>query len=159
MGLFSKRDKAMFQNLHLVFFLVFYVPTILNAKIHKIETLNKSDANSMIFKPSFIKIELGDQIEFVPTDKGHNTQSVFIPEGARPWKSDPGTSVTLSFEQEGIYFYECLNHFVMGMSGIIQVGKPTNLEEAKKFLPNYKKKISIKKDRIDKSFKKIILKP
>ncbi len=38
----------------------------------------------------------------------------------------------MTFSQEGVYIYKCLPHVVLGMVGVIQVGKAVNLEQAKK---------------------------
>ena len=124
-------------------------------KTHIIETRNKADSDSMVFTPSFIKIKLGDKVKFVPKDEGHNSQSVFTPKKASSWKTKPGKMEIVTFDQEGVYIFECINHFIMGMNGVIQVGDAKNLAEAKEFLDEYKKKIVINKHRIDKSFNKI----
>ncbi len=46
------------------------------------------DGQMMVFEPSFLKIEPGDTVTFVPTDKSHNSETILgmIPEGAEAWR-------------------------------------------------------------------------
>lgn len=43
-----------------------------------------SDVAVMMFEPALVKIAPGDTVKFVPTDKGHNAESikVMLPDGA-----------------------------------------------------------------------------
>lgn len=101
---------------------------------HEVRMLNKGpDGQPMQFDPAFLKIEPGDSVKFVATDKGHNSESIkeMLPEGAEPWKGKINEEVTVTFDVEGIYGYKCLPHFAMGMVGLIQVGDGTdNLDSA-----------------------------
>ena len=51
----------------------------------EVKMLNKGEEGKMIFEPSFIKAQVGDNIIFLPTDKGHMAASIkgLIPEGAK----------------------------------------------------------------------------
>ena len=55
----------------------------------EVKMLNKGEEGKMIFEPSFIKAQVGDNIIFLPTDKGHMAASIkgLIPEGAKKFKS------------------------------------------------------------------------
>lgn len=101
---------------------------------HEVRMLNKGpDGQAMQFDPAFLKIEPGDSVKFVATDKGHNSESILemIPEGAETWKGKMNEEVTVTFDVEGIYGYKCQPHFALGMVGIIQVGESTdNLDSA-----------------------------
>jgi pseudoazurin len=103
---------------------------------HQVKMLNKGpDGRIMQFDPAFLKIAPGDTVTFVPTDKGHSSQSIegMIPEGAKPWKGDLSQKITVTFTVPGLYGYRCLPHFVLGMVGLIEVGdKPTNLAALEK---------------------------
>ena len=46
--------------------------------------------------------------------------------------------------------YQCDPHKPMAMVGVIQVGKATNLDEAKKEAANYGKSLAMNKDRLTK---------
>ncbi|MDA0902249.1 MAG: pseudoazurin, partial [Proteobacteria bacterium] len=108
------------------------------AKSYEVEMLNSSGKQSMLFQPAYLKLEVGDQVTFIPTDRGHNSQSVFVPKGAKKWKGRDNQKVSYSFTKEGIYVYECKNHTIMSMVGIIQVGEAVNLQELKKFINEYR---------------------
>ena len=56
----------------------------------EVKMLNKgSDNQPMVFEPAFLKINPGDVVHFVPTDKGHDVQSIpgMAPDGATPFKA------------------------------------------------------------------------
>ncbi len=117
--------------------------------------LNQLDGKSMIFEPSFLKINVGDKVTFIPEQLGHNSASLLIPKNSKPWKSQTNQRFSLDFNQQGIYIYECSIHGVMAMIGIIQVGEAKNLEEAKDFLNKHRNKVIMNKNRIDDYLKKL----
>ncbi|TPN51489.1 pseudoazurin [Mesorhizobium sp. B1-1-7] len=100
---------------------------------HQVQMLNKGDKGVMVFQPDFVKAAPGDTVTFVPTDKGHDAESIkgMIPDGAEPFKGKPGEQITVTFDKEGVYGVRCTPHYGMGMVALIAVGKPTNLEQAK----------------------------
>lgn len=92
---------------------------------HRVEMLNKdSEGRPMQFEPAFLRIEPGDTVTFVPTDKGHNSESIntLIVSEDQAWKGKINEEITVTFDQAGSYAYKCLPHFAMGMVGLIQVG-------------------------------------
>lgn len=134
----------------LIFMMMCFLSFITMAKEYKVQILNSNNGQTMVFEPSFLQIEVGDKVTFVPTDPGHNSTSVFAPSEAKGWKGDDGEKLSVSFDKEGVYIYECTNHAIMGMIGFIQVGKSHNLVEAKKFYDEFKKKFVMNKERYDK---------
>jgi len=103
------------------------------AKDHKVQMLDtNSSGDIMVFDPPFLKINKGDTVTFVATSPGHNIISRLVPPGAKDWKAGVNHDITVTFDTEGVYIYECDLHKFLGMVGVIQVGKPTNLEAAKK---------------------------
>ena len=106
---------------------------------HQVQMLNKdSQGRAMQFEPAFLKIAVGDTVTFVPTDKGHNSESIpdLAPAGAEPWKGKMSEQITVTFDQEGFYGFKCLPHFGMGMVGLIQVGdSPTAPDMSKVKMP------------------------
>jgi pseudoazurin len=126
------------------------------SKSYEIHMLNKSGSESMTFSPSFLKIEVGDEVRFIPKDIGHTSRSVFTPKGAATWAGKVNEEIKVTFKDEGAYIYECANHGVMGMIGVIQVGNAKNLEEAKVFSESYKNKITLHKTRLDDLMLKLI---
>lgn len=104
-----------------------------NAAEFEIKMLNKGEKGTMVFEPDFVRVAPGDTVRFVPTDKGHNAETIkgMIPEGAEPFKSKFGEEFTVTFDKDGVYGVKCAPHYAMGMVALIEVGQPVNLEEAK----------------------------
>lgn len=87
--------------------------------------LNKgTDGKTMGFSPSFLQVEPGDTVTFIPVDKGHNAESILdmIPEAATHWKGKVDEEFTVTLDAPGLYGFKCMPHFAMGMVGLIQVG-------------------------------------
>jgi pseudoazurin len=102
----------------------------------EVKMLNKgSDGQPMVFEPAFLRVQPGDTVRFVPTDKGHDAETIpgMLPEGAQPFKGKMSQEITVTFEKPGLYGYRCIPHFGMGMVGLIEVGNNTaNLDAARK---------------------------
>ena len=101
---------------------------------HEVKMLNRGAAGAMVFEPAFLKIAPGDTVTFVPTDKGHNAESIrdMAPDGASPFRGAMNKSVAVTFEEQGLYGYKCAPHYGMGMVGLIAVGEAgVNLDAAK----------------------------
>ena len=94
----------------------------------EVQMLNRGEQGAMVFEPAFVQAQPGDVIEFVPTDKGHNVETIdgMLPEGVEPFASPMGEGYTLTVDTEGLYGVECKPHAGMGMVGLIQVGAATN---------------------------------
>jgi len=87
--------------------------------------LNKgTDGKTMGFSPSFLHVEPGDTVTFIPVDKGHNSESILdmIPADAATWKGKTNEEFTVTLTVPGLYGFKCNPHFNMGMVGLIQVG-------------------------------------
>jgi pseudoazurin len=99
----------------------------------EIKLLNKGADGVMVFEPAFVKIAPGDTVKFLPTDKGHNAESIkgMLPEGATPFVGKNDETLAVKFEQEGVYGIKCLPHYGMGMVALVVVGTPANQDEAK----------------------------
>ena len=99
----------------------------------EVRMLNKGEKGTMVFEPDFVKAAPGDTIRFVPTDKGHNAETIkgMIPDGAEAFKSKFNEEFTVTLEKEGVYGVKCTPHYAMGMVALIEVGEPVNVEEAK----------------------------
>ena len=67
----------------------FFISAAVFAADIEVKMLNKGEEGKMIFEPSFIKAQVGDNIIFLPTDKGHMAASIkgLIPKGAKKFKS------------------------------------------------------------------------
>ena len=63
-------------SLTITLFASFLVSTAVWAADIEVKMLNKGEEGKMIFEPSFIKAQKGDNIIFLPTDKGHMAASI-----------------------------------------------------------------------------------
>ena len=97
-----------------------------------VEMLNKrDDGQKMVFSEDIVKVDVGDTIKWVATNKGHNVEFIAGPEGANlPPKSGLNKDVSMTFEKAGVYLYICTPHKVMGMIGLVVVGNDTSNKEA-----------------------------
>jgi pseudoazurin len=99
-----------------------------------VKMLNSGPGGMMVFDPAFVRLKPGDRIKFVPTDKGHNVETIkgMAPDGADYVKSVVGQEAVVTFEREGVYGFKCSPHYMMGMVALVVVGdKRDNLEAAK----------------------------
>jgi pseudoazurin len=98
------------------------------AKEYKVAMLNVGPDGAMTFSPAYLKIAPGDDVVFVAQDKGHNAQSIagLAPAGGPTFAGAMGQDVKVKFTKPGLYGYECLPHFGLGMVGLIQVGAAGN---------------------------------
>lgn len=105
---------------------------------HTVRMLNidpNDPETQMVFDPPILRIEPGDTVTFVPTDRGHNSASKrgMLPDGAVPWNGALDEELSITFTVPGTYGYVCLPHLEMGMVGLILVGDYTaNFDEARK---------------------------
>ena len=116
---------------------------------HKILMLNYGKDGGMVFEPAYVKAEPGDTITFVPQNSSHYVQSYAVPEGVSPWKSKLDEAFTVTVEKEGVYLYYCPPHLMMAMIGIIQVGKPVNLEAVRQKAEKLRPKLVMKSERLE----------
>ena len=102
---------------------------------HQVLTKNQgSDGSAMVFEPSFLAIAPGDTVHFVPTDPGHNVETIpgMLPAGATALKGEPSKPYDVTFTTPGLYGVRCRPHYAMGMVAVIVVGgPPANLDQAK----------------------------
>jgi pseudoazurin len=100
---------------------------------HEVQMLNEGpDGQRNWFEPAVVYAQPGDSIRFVPTDKGHNSTAVVVPDGAEAWKGKLSKELSVTLEVPGLYAYKCTPHFGLGMVGLVVVGDPTvNLEAVK----------------------------
>ena len=100
----------------------------------EIKMLNKGTDGAMVFEPAAVKIAPGDTVTFVPTDKGHNAETVkgMLPDGATPFKGKMNETIKITFDVPGAYAVKCTPHLGMGMVAAVVVGDaPANLDAVK----------------------------
>ena len=79
------------------------------------------------FSIEVAKIGVGETIEWLPTNKGHNVEFLAGPNmESLPEKSDLDVSHSVTFALPGVYLYQCTPHGNMGMLGLIVVGNNFN---------------------------------
>jgi len=105
----------------------------LHAATHEVQMLNRGETGAMVFEPAYIAAEPGDEIVMLPTDRGHNVESVkgMLPEGVESFRSGFDEEFRLTVTEEGVYGIKCTPHVGMGMVALVQVGTPVNLDDAK----------------------------
>lgn len=99
----------------------------------EVKMLNKGTEGVMVFEPAFVKINPGDTVKFLASDKGHNVEAIdtMVPEGGKTFVGKMNEEVSVTFDKPGVYGYKCKPHYGMGMVGMIVVGEPTNADQAK----------------------------
>lgn len=99
----------------------------------EVKMLNKGAEGLMVFEPALVKIEPGDTVKFVASDKSHNAETIknMLPEGATPFAGKTNEDVAVTFDKPGVYGIKCMPHYAMGMVALVVVGKPDNVEAAR----------------------------
>ena len=88
------------------------------AKVTKIE-FTEFDTYSL----EIIHINVGDSVEWLPTNEGHNVEFIMTPTMVSlPEKSKMNEPYSMIFQEAGIYVYGCTPHLNTGMLGLIVVG-------------------------------------
>ena len=101
------------------------LPGSIYAAEHQVKMLNSGVDGYMVFEPAVLSVQMGDTVTFVATDMAHNSASIagMIPGGASPWYGEISTDITVTFDQAGVYVYQCTPHAMMAMVGVINVGE------------------------------------
>lgn len=74
------------------------------------------------FDKPILYIAPGDTVHFKKLNGGHNSESVFVPEGAEGWAGAMNKNISVTLTVPGFYGYLCLPHAGLGMNGVIVVG-------------------------------------
>ena len=96
------------------------------------------------FSIEVANIGVGDTVEWLPKNKGHNVEFLAAPDIADfPSKSNMNDFHSVRFEKQGVYLYGCTPHLNMGMLGLIVVGNDLyNIDEiGNTDLPNVAKSV------------------
>ena len=95
---------------------------------------------------------LTDTVTFKATDAAHNSASIkgMIPPGADEWNGKLSQDISITFNVEGLYGYQCTPHMMMAMVGIIEVGEnQSNLETFKTVAQKIKSAFVMNQERLD----------
>ena len=114
------------RSLVLSFLLALATPAL--AEDIYIEMLNKrDDGQKMVYGTDIARVEVGTTVTWIPTSKGHNVEFIAGPDGwDAPKKSKNGKEVSITFDQPGVYLYQCTPHKTMGMIALVVVGDGNN---------------------------------
>ncbi len=115
------------------------------AETVEINMLNKGEEGTMVFEPSFVRIQPGDTVKFIATDKTHNAETIEgkIPEGAEGFMGKVNEELEATLTEEGIYLVKCKPHYPMGMVMTIAVGDDAEVPEG--FLDDIKPKKAVER--------------
>ena len=98
------------------------VPAMIS-KSANAETIQIAFTQFDTFSIEVAQIDVGDTVEWLPENKGHNVEFLAGPYMADlPPKSAMNAFHSVLFERKGIYLYGCTPHLNMGMLGLIVVG-------------------------------------
>ncbi|MDR7127251.1 pseudoazurin [Pseudotabrizicola sp. 4114] len=114
---------------HAAFFLGWLAVSPVFAETHKVRMYSRNEHGPMIYEPEFLSIEPGDSVRFIPTQSGHNAETIasMIPAGAAPFRSRINEDFTVTLTEPGLYGIKCTPHYAMGMVMVIEVGKAAAL--------------------------------
>ena len=105
------------------------------SKIAPAETIKIEFTEDDSYSIEVAQIDVGDTIEWLPKDEGHNVEFLVGPKtNSLPTKSKIDEVYSVIFKVPGVYLYGCTPHRHMGMLGLIIVGNDFhNMEKVKKF--------------------------
>ena len=63
------------------------------------------------------------------------------PEGTELLESKVDETYKVTLTEEGVYLYSCPPHMMMGVVGVLQVGKATNLATVKEKAPGHARRM------------------
>ena len=108
-----------------------------------IDMLNKRDDGAkMVYSQDIARIDVGDTITWLPTQKGHNVEFIAGPDGwEAPKKSKLSKEYSYTFDTPGVYLYQCTPHKSMGMIAVVVVGDGDNDISGAKVKGKSKKKL------------------
>ena len=93
------------------------ISNLVNAGTTQIE-FTENDTYSL----EIAKINVGDTIEWLPKNRGHNVEFLAGPDmNDLPPKSKLNSLHSVIFELPGVYLYQCTPHGNMGMLGLVVV--------------------------------------
>ncbi|MEM7195923.1 MAG: plastocyanin/azurin family copper-binding protein, partial [Pseudomonadota bacterium] len=89
-------------------------------------------------------------VTFVSENPGHNSASVYVPDGAEAWDGEIGKDITVTLSAEGVYIYKCTPHLALAMVGVIKVGNPGDISGAQAAADSLAATIAVNKERVAK---------
>ena len=112
------------------------ISLLLMSNLVNAETIQIEFTENDTYSLEVAQINVGDTIEWLPKNKGHNVEFLAGPDmNDLPPKSKLNSLHSVIFELPGVYLYQCTPHGNMGMLGLVVVGNDfhnlQNLNEIK----------------------------
>ena len=123
-----------FQSMRILMTLFTIMALLTISKAALAETIQIEFTENDLYSIEVARIDVGDTIEWLPKDEGHNVEFLAGPKmSSLPAKSKIDESHSVIFNLPGVYLYGCTPHGNMGMLGLVIVGNDLhNLESIKK---------------------------
>jgi len=123
------------NKLTLLFTLIalFFIHNSAISATYDVDMLNKrDDGEKMVYSEDILYVELNDTVNWLTTSPGHNVEFIGAPENAelpkKPSKVNKEFSYT--FDEPGVYLYQCSPHKSMGMIALVIVdGDLSNIDD------------------------------
>ena len=107
--------------MRLIIFLFYFI--IMSSRFSFAETIQIDFTADDSYSVEVAKINVGDTIEWLPKNEGHNVEFLGGPDvSSLPEKSDLNAFYSVTFNLPGVYLYHCTPHGNMGMLGLVIVG-------------------------------------
>ena len=107
--------------MRLIIFLFYFI--IMSSRFSFAETIQIDFTADDSYSIEVAKINVGDTIEWLPKNEGHNVEFLGGPDfNSLPEKSDLNAFYSVTFKFPGVYLYHCTLHGNMGMLGLVIVG-------------------------------------
>tara|TARA_B000000609_G_C23914952_1_gene210438 strand:+ start:84 stop:482 length:399 start_codon:yes stop_codon:yes gene_type:complete len=98
------------------------ISLLLLSNLVNAETIQIEFTENDTYSLEVAKINVGDKIEWLPKNKGHNVEFLAGPDmNDLPPKSKLNSLHSVIFELPGVYLYQCTPHGNMGMLGLVVV--------------------------------------
>ena len=113
---------------------LFTIITLISiSKVVLAETIQIEFTENDSYSIEVARIEVGETIEWLPKNEGHNVEFLAGPDmDSLPKKSEIDAVHSVVFRIPGVYLYGCTPHGNMGMLGLIIVGNDFhNIEKVK----------------------------
>ena len=102
--------------------MTFMISLLLISNLVNAETIQIEFTENDTYSLEVTKINVGEKIEWLPKNKGHNVEFLAGPDmNDLPPKSKLNSLHSVIFELPGVYLYQCTPHGNMGMLGLVVV--------------------------------------
>jgi pseudoazurin len=109
--------------MHKLITLFYIISFFITSNVALAETIQINFTGDDSYSIEVAHIDVGDTIEWLPDDEGHNVEFLAGPTmNSLPEKSKLNAFHSVIFKIPGIYLYQCTPHGNSGMIGLVVVG-------------------------------------